>query len=177
MTDKELTLAKAKGNAALSAKDYQEAIIHFTEAITHDPTNHVLFSNRSACYSSLEQYEKALEDGAECVKLKPDWAKGYTRKGLAQLFLKKYDDAVATYKAGLRLAPEEPTLKEGLQKVMDAKYEVPGVGGGGGLIGNFDPSALAMAVARNPKIKEHMQDRTRRSRRSSWPRKASKQAS
>ena len=115
MTDKELTLAKAKGNAALSAKNYQEAIIHFTEAIPHDPTNHVLFSNRSACYSSLEQYEKALEDGAECVKLKPDWAKGYTRKGLAQLFLKKYDDAAVTYKAGLRLAPEEPTLKEGLQ--------------------------------------------------------------
>ena len=49
MTDKDLTLAKAKGNAALSAKNYQEAIIYLTEEIIHDPMNHVLFSNSSAC--------------------------------------------------------------------------------------------------------------------------------
>ena len=76
MTDKEFALAtKAKGIAAFSAENYQEAIIHFTEAITHDPMDYVLFCNRSACYDSLEQYEKALEDGIECVKLKPEWTK------------------------------------------------------------------------------------------------------
>jgi len=109
----------------------------------------------------LEKYEKALEDGTECVKLKPDWAKGYTRKGLAQYFLKHYDDAAETYKAGLKLAPEDASLKEGLKKVMDAKYEVPGAGPGGdsgGLGLQFDPSKLATAAARNPKIKEYMQD-------------------
>ena len=41
--------AKAKGNAAFSAKNYDEAIVHFTDAITLAPTNHVLYSNRSAC--------------------------------------------------------------------------------------------------------------------------------
>merc|ERR1712066_1076654 len=51
----------------------------------------------------------------------------------------------------------------GLKKASDAKYEVPGAGvqsggGGGGLFGNFDPSALATAAAKNPKIKEYMQD-------------------
>lgn len=162
MTDKEKALeAKAKGNAAFQAKNYQEAIKHFTEAIGFDPTDHVFFSNRSACYASLEQYDKAYEDGAQCVKLKPDWAKGYTRKGLAEFFLRKYDDAAETYKAGLKLAPEDATLKEGLQKAMDAKYEVPGAGtggGGGGLFGKFDPSALATAAAKNPKIKEYMKD-------------------
>lgn len=152
--------AKALGNTSFQAKDFKEAIKHFTEAIKHDPTDHVFFSNRSACFASLEQYEKALEDGTECVKLKPDWAKGYTRKGLAQFFLKKYDDAAETYKAGLKLAPDDATLKEGLQKAMDAKYEVPGGGGGGGGGGGFkfDPSALAMAAAKNPKIKEYMAD-------------------
>jgi len=159
--------AKAKGNAAFQAKDFAEAIKHFTEAISHDSTDHVFFSNRSACYASLEKYEKALEDGAECVRLKPDWAKGYTRKGLAEFFLKKYDDAAETYKAGLKLAPEDPTLKEGLSKAMDAKYDVPGSGAGGGASGGggggmglkFDPAALAMAAARNPKLKEYMADK------------------
>ncbi|CAJ1328321.1 unnamed protein product [Effrenium voratum] len=155
--------AKAKGNAEFQAKNYKEAIKHFTEAIKHDPSDHVFFSNRSACYASLEQYDKALEDGTECVRLKPDWAKGYTRKGLAEYFLSKYDNAADTYKAGLKLAPEDATLKEGLKKAMDAKYEVPGAGagagGGGGGGMQFDPAALAAAAARNPKIKEYMQDK------------------
>lgn len=156
--------AKKKGNDEFQAKNFKEAIKHFTEAIKHDPSDHVFFSNRSACYASLENYDKALEDGAECVRLKPDWPKGYTRKGLAEYFLQKYDDAAETYKAGLKLAPEDATLKEGLKKAMDAKYDVPGAGvggngngGGGGL--QFDPAALAAAAAKNPKIKEYMQDK------------------
>mmetsp|Transcript_149287 Transcript_149287/g.371787 ORF Transcript_149287/g.371787 Transcript_149287/m.371787 type:complete len:588 (+) Transcript_149287:96-1859(+) len=165
MPDKEkAAAAKAKGNAAFQAKNFKEAIEHFTEAIGHDPTDHVFFSNRSACFASLEKYEDALKDGSECVKLKPDWPKGYTRKGLAEYFLLKYDDAIETYKAGLKLAPEDATLKEGLTKASDAKYEVPGAGpgggagGGGGMFGKFDPAALATAAAKNPKIKEYMQD-------------------
>ncbi|CAE6971214.1 HOP1 [Symbiodinium natans] len=126
--------AKAKGNVEFQAKNFKEAIKHFTEAIKHDPSDHVFFSNRSACYASLEDYDKALEDGTECVRLKPDWPKGYTRKGLAEFFLKKYDDAAETYKAGLKLAPEDATLKEGLKKAMDAKYDVPGAGWIGGLM-------------------------------------------
>jgi len=177
MTDKEKAQeAKAKGNKDFSAKNYKEAIVHFTEAIKHDPTDHVFFSNRSACYASLENYDKALEDGAQCVKLKPDWAKGYTRKAHAEFFLQKFDDASETYKAGLKLAPDDAAMKEGLQKSMDAKYDLPGSktmfdpkpqggggggGGGGGLFGGgFDPSALAAAAAKNPKIAEYLKDQS-----------------
>jgi len=165
MTDKEkAAAAKAKGNAAFQAKNFEEAIKHFTEAISHDGTDHVFYSNRSACYSSIEKYEKALEDGAKCVSLKPDWPKGYTRKGLAEFFLKKYDESAETYKAGLKLAPEDAAMKEGLQKAMDAKYDIPGAGagaggGGGGMFGGVDPAMLASAAVKNPKIKEYMQDK------------------
>jgi len=162
--------AKAKGNVEFQAGNYAEAIKHFTEAISHDPTDHVFFSNRSACYASLGKYKEALEDGSECVRLKPDWPKGYTRKAHAEFWMEKYDDAAETYKAGLKLAPEDPALKEGLRKAMDAKYELPGSGvgsagagsgggGGGGLFGKLDPGALAAAAAKNPKIKEYMKDK------------------
>jgi len=159
--------AKAKGNEAFKAQNFKEAIEHFTEAIKHDPSDHVFFSNRSACFASLEQYEKAYEDGAQCVTLKPEWPKGYTRKGLAEFFLKKYDDSAETYKAGLKLAPEDAAMKEGLSKAMDAKYELPGSGvqapaggGRGGMPGMpaFDKAALARAAASNPKIAEYMKD-------------------
>lgn len=157
--------AKTLGNTAFQAQKFEEAIKHFTEAIRHDANDHVFYSNRSACYASLQKYDKAFEDGKKCVDLKPDWSKGYTRKGLAEFFLGKFDDAAETYKAGLKLAPDDAVLKEGLRKAMDAKYEVPGAapgrggGGGGGGFATIDPAALALAAARNPKIKAYIQDK------------------
>lgn len=69
---------KAKGNEAFSAKNYEKAIELFTKAIEIDPTNHVLYSNMSACYASLKQYDKALESANKTIELKKDWAKVYT---------------------------------------------------------------------------------------------------
>ncbi len=44
--------AQAKGNAAFSAGNFEEAIQFFTQAIAVDPKNHVLYSNRSASHVS-----------------------------------------------------------------------------------------------------------------------------
>ncbi|KAJ0716369.1 putative Heat shock chaperonin-binding, tetratricopeptide-like helical domain superfamily [Helianthus annuus] len=54
--------AKAKGNAAFSAGNFTDAIKHFTDAINLAPSNHVLYSNRSAAHASLNQYSDALSD-------------------------------------------------------------------------------------------------------------------
>lgn len=55
----------------------------FSQAIELDPSNHVLYSNRSGAYASLKSYEKALEDANKTTEIKPDWAKGWGRKGTA----------------------------------------------------------------------------------------------
>ena len=52
---------KAKGNALFSTGNYDEAIGWFTKAIDAGG-NHVLYSNRSACYCGLRKYEDALAD-------------------------------------------------------------------------------------------------------------------
>ena len=66
---------KEKGNQALAAGREKEAVEHYSSAIALDSTNHVFFSNRSAAYCKLQQYEKALEDANECIKLNPTWSK------------------------------------------------------------------------------------------------------
>ena len=55
----------------------------FSQAIELEPTNHVLYSNRSGAYASLKNFDKALEDANKTTELKPDWAKGWGRKGAA----------------------------------------------------------------------------------------------
>lgn len=112
--------AKAKGNAAFSAGKYSEAIVHFTDAINLAPTNHVLYSNRSAAYASLNQYDDALSDALKTVELKPEWSKGYSRLGAAHHGLLNYSEAISAYKKGLEVDPNNETLKSGLADAQSA---------------------------------------------------------
>jgi len=122
--DKELAAkAKEAGNRDFSAKNYAAAIQHFTAAIQHDPSDHVFYSNRSACYASLGQYPEALADGRKCVELKPDWVRGYTRKALAEFYLGELDAAEATYRKGLELDGSNDQLKAGLEETLRKKED------------------------------------------------------
>ena len=119
-----------KAKEAFEKKDFPTAIKYYAEAISSDPNNHILFFNRSACYANIGKYEKALEDAKRCVELKPDFVHGYSRKGLAEFYLKKYEDAKKSYEEGLKLNPNDEHLKEGLEIVnskqgpFEAKEEV-----------------------------------------------------
>lgn len=112
--------AKARGNAAFSSGDFTSAIRHFTEAIDLAPTNHVLFSNRSAAHASLHHYADALSDAEKTVELRPDWPKGYSRLGAAHLGLNQFQEAVAAYNKGLEIDPSNDALKSGLADAQSA---------------------------------------------------------
>lgn len=112
---------KEKGNAALSAGDYDMAIQHYTNAISLSPSNHVLYSNRSAAYAKAENFEGAVKDAEKTVELKPDWSKGYSRLGSTLTFLKKYDEGIAAYEKGLQLEPGNQQLIAGLSEARNQK--------------------------------------------------------
>lgn len=139
---------KAKGNTAFSAGNFAEAIEHFSAAIEKDPSNHVLFSNRSACKASLKQYAEALEDAKKVVELKPDWPKGYSRLGAAYFGLEQFDSAIDAYKKGLEYEPSNAALQQGLRQAEEATAGA----GGGGLGSMFTPEFMAK-LAMNPETR------------------------
>uniref|UniRef100_A0AAY4DTT5 Stress-induced-phosphoprotein 1 n=1 Tax=Denticeps clupeoides TaxID=299321 RepID=A0AAY4DTT5_9TELE len=108
---------KDEGNKALSAGKVDEAVRCYSDALALDPSNHVLYSNRSAAYAKKGDYENALKDACQTIKIKPDWGKGYSRKAAALEFLGRVEDAKSTYQEGLRHDPANQQLKEGLQNI------------------------------------------------------------
>lgn len=143
------TQLKTQGNEALKQNNLAEAIQLYTEAIGLDPDNHILYSNRSAAYAKDEKYGLALTDAEKTVELKPDWAKvetavlnfvamatvdfasfnlwllfqGYSRKGAALAYQKRYSEAETAYRQGLQHDPENKQLKEALAEVEEKQSE------------------------------------------------------
>lgn len=66
---------KVEGNNALAGNNFDEALRLYTEALTLDDRNAVLYSNRSAAYSKAGNYLKALEDAEKTIEMRPDWIK------------------------------------------------------------------------------------------------------
>lgn len=92
----------------------------FTQAIKIEPTNHILYSNRSAAYASKKDYQNALNDAEKVTEIKPDWAKGWGRKGAAMHGLGDLLGANDAYEEGLKLDANNAQNKSGLAAVKRA---------------------------------------------------------
>ena len=81
----------------------------------------MLYSNRCTAYIALEQYERAMEDADECVRLQPTWAKGYLRRGSVYFRKGELERAERVLKEGLELDPGNDALKKELEAVMTTR--------------------------------------------------------
>ncbi|KAL0105260.1 hypothetical protein PUN28_016722 [Cardiocondyla obscurior] len=137
----EVESLKQQGNAWVREKKYQKAMLHYSHAIKLDPRNHSLYSNRSFTYLMTEEYQEALNDALMTIRLKPDWSKGYFRKGEVELNLACYSEALESYNKALSLQPNEPKILEAMNKASKllikdrrADQQIPWLGAGIGII-------------------------------------------
>jgi stress-induced-phosphoprotein 1 len=150
---------KAKANEAFKNGDYAAALNFNNLAIEKNPTDHVLYSNRSGCYASLNQFDEALDDANKCIKINPTFVKGYSRKGTALEGLGFFDQAILAYDDGLKIDANSDLLLE-----RKAECEVK-MGGGlgdndfsGGMPDQNMQQQLLMKLLSNPETASLFQD-------------------
>eukprot|EP01124_Arcella_intermedia_P024439 TRINITY_DN4117_c0_g1_i1.p1 TRINITY_DN4117_c0_g1~~TRINITY_DN4117_c0_g1_i1.p1 ORF type:complete len:477 (-),score=111.06 TRINITY_DN4117_c0_g1_i1:112-1329(-) len=88
------------GNRYYHKQNYTKALEFYKQALekeNYEPAIWNIHNRLSATYSRLKDYQSALEQADMMIKLKPDHAKGYLRKGGAFFFLGKYDLALQAY--------------------------------------------------------------------------------
>ena len=146
---------KELGTKAFTAKDYGKAIEHFSDAIKENPSDHTLYSNRSACYFNTHDSTKALEDAEKCIAIKADWDKGHQRKAMALQQLGKYDDAIKSYEEGQRLNADNAQIKQFLEQCK--KEKAASETEDDGTDGMFGPQAMVKLMS-NPRIAAYFQD-------------------
>lgn len=79
------------------------------------------FSNRSAAFSQLKDFESAIRDAKSAIRLKPEWVKGWARLACAHYGLEEYSEAKDAYMKAMDLQPEDETLQQGFFKVRAFK--------------------------------------------------------
>ena len=111
---------KDQGNAEYKAKNYLKAAGLYTKGIKEDPDNAVLYSNRCECLLQLKKVSKALQDADDCIRLKPDWEKGFYRKGAVLEAMERFEDALVAYQQALELKPDNKDIQMRVKNV--ARY-------------------------------------------------------
>uniref|UniRef100_A0A8C3VGS5 Tetratricopeptide repeat protein 28 n=2 Tax=Catharus ustulatus TaxID=91951 RepID=A0A8C3VGS5_CATUS len=103
-----------QSNQACHDGDFHTAIVLYNEALGVDPQNCILYSNRSAAYMKIHQYDKALDDAIKARLLNPKWPKAYFRQGVALQYLGRHADALAAFASGLAQDPKSLQLLVGM---------------------------------------------------------------
>jgi tetratricopeptide (TPR) repeat protein len=69
---------RAKGNEAFNCGRFEEALTYYNKIIESETSEeiHLIYSNRSTTFLKLGKYDEALRDAYQCVKIKPNFAKG-----------------------------------------------------------------------------------------------------
>jgi len=139
---------KKKGNDLFQKGDYPEAIKHYSEAIARNPDDAKIYSNRAACYQKLAAPHLALKDCEECIRLEPEFVKGYIRKGYALLAMKESKKARAAFESALELDENSSEALDGIRKCSMGSFPDP----------NLNADEVRQRAMEDPEVQSILKD-------------------
>lgn len=130
--------AKAEGNELFKKSSYAKALLSYTfaidfgsppedsgdcgldsldDAVTPPPCPYlqVYYANRAFCHIKLENFGSALIDAGKATEIKPEFTKGWYRRGTANMALGRTKDALKDFTHLCKLAPQDRDAREKLK--------------------------------------------------------------
>merc|ERR1712032_1131956 len=95
--EKQAVQLRNEGNKLFQRGDVEASLVKYSEAYQLSKEDHLITSNRSHAFFKAGKLEDALEDAERTIALKPDWGKGYFRKGMALASLGNMEEALIAY--------------------------------------------------------------------------------
>jgi Flp pilus assembly protein TadD, contains TPR repeats len=106
------TAHKNYGIALYATKNYKDAATQYEKAVELNPKDSVAYNNLGNTYRDLEQTDKAIDAYKKAIDLNPKSLNTYANLANIQLYTKdKPQDAIATYKQGLKALPKSSQLE------------------------------------------------------------------
>ena len=94
---KKVEKLKIEGNELVEKNELKSAYNKYTEAINlyvDCPLNAIIYANRSWINLKLDNNSDALEDAKLAIESDPNYMKAYYRRGNANYFLFRFEDAL-----------------------------------------------------------------------------------
>ena len=129
---------KENGNASYKAKDYRDAIQHYTRCIEQAKKENnnnenvsskqlaAVYSNRAAAHQMLLKYDQALEDCNDAIVADPTFLKVHWRKARVLTTMGRLPESIKAYSMGLIHDPNDATIvkeKENVQRLQQ-RYQL-----------------------------------------------------
>ena len=76
-----------------------------------------VFNNRGASYRNLNQYNRAIEDYDQAIKIKPEDADAYVNRGISYAAMNQHDLAIEDYDLAIKI--NDGPAVEGLTRLRE----------------------------------------------------------
>ncbi|MFB2919721.1 tetratricopeptide repeat protein [Aerosakkonema funiforme] len=98
-------LAK-QGASYYQEKQYEKALITFSEAIELKPNYAWAIAHRGETYTQMKRYYEALADFSRAIELQPDYTWAIAHRGQTYSLMKCYSEALADFNRAIELKPD-----------------------------------------------------------------------
>jgi len=100
---------KTQGNKFMQKKQFGDAVQCYSNALRicpSGPQSHIYYSNRSAAFLSMRNYQEAAIDNERALALDPTYGKAHARLGWAFFAQGKFQDALGAYELAMKYDPD-----------------------------------------------------------------------
>lgn len=88
-----------------TTRQFRQAISHCGLALSVNPNNVEVLSNRGSAHLSLGDFDLALADFSKAIEKRPEDASNYFNRALAHAAKQQHHDAIADYSKAIELMP------------------------------------------------------------------------